>query len=316
MTETKELGKYEIIPSEKQLKAIADYMVKYKDNTNEVRFTIRQLLEDPIVAPHFGSISYLNGVVTYLSNEGWLDRTFLGRQGTPSHWNVYKLLSNLGNVTTREKAGRTRPKREEYEMKAAVQPEVEIVRKLTQEDNAETVILVGNNNQVLSELKGAMNDIIGYLQTFPAEITGHLNSIANKIEVTDENLIDNLRAQIETLQNEKAALVTKQEDIMKEVDGFMEEIDELTRAQKDWQKKEMDLSAEVQRLNTQLEEVGRNLNYNKHHIYRQRNFILDEVDRMINAPTWTFKQNSVNHRQTIESKLDEIMNEIGIDGNE
>jgi chromosome segregation ATPase len=161
-----------------------------------------------------------------------------------------------------------------------------------------------------------MNDIIGYLQTFPAEITGHLNSIANKIEVTDENLIDNLRAQIETLQNEKAALVTKQEDIMKEVDGFMEEIDELTRAQKDWQKKEMDLSAEVQRLNTQLEEVGRNLNYNKHHIYRQRNFILDEVDRMINAPTWTFKQNSVNHRQTIESKLDEIMNEIGIDGNE
>jgi hypothetical protein len=43
---------------------------------------------------------------------------------------------------------------------------------------------------------------------------------------------------------------------------------------------------------------------------------MDEVDRMINTPAWTMKQNSVNHRNTIESKLNEIMSEIGIDGNE
>src|SRR5437764_12200511 len=128
MTEVKELGKYEIIPSTAQLHAIKDYLNKYKDADNTIGFTVRMMFEDPIVSPYFGSISYLNGVITYLSNEDWLERTQLGRQGNPSTWNVTKLLDNLEDITTREKAGRTRPKREqeEFEMRAAVQPEVEI----------------------------------------------------------------------------------------------------------------------------------------------------------------------------------------------
>jgi hypothetical protein len=324
MTETKELGKYEIIPSSVQLNAIAEYFRKNQEKDGRIDFTIRMLFESPIAAPHFGSISYLNGVVTYLSNEGWLERLSTGHAGNPSTYNAKSFLDNLPKVVTREKAGRARPIREEYEMKAAVQPEVEIVRKLTQEDTVETKpvqqtptpAVTANNADVLRDLKGAMNDIIGYLQSFPAEMSGHLNSIAERIEVTDEKLVEKLRFQIKSLEQDNIELQNKNDEIMKEVDGFMEEIDALTEEKKSWEQKEMDLTEEVQRLNTQLEEVGRNLNYNKHHVYRQRNLIMDEVDRMINTPAWTMKQNSVNHRNTIESKLNEIMSEIGIDGNE
>lgn len=311
MTTTKELGKYEIIPSTAQLHAIKDYIEQNKDANGDIDFSTRMLFESSIVNPYFGSISYLNGVVTYLMNEDWLDRKVMGHAGVPSSWNVNKFLSNIENITTREKAGRSRPKREANEMKATVQPEVEVVRK-----SEETPAVSENNAAVMNELKNAMSEMMGYLQNLPIEMGGHLNSIANKLEATDENIINNLRAEIQSLKSEKIILENKQEEILKEVDGFMEEIDTLTNEKKDWEKKEMDLTNEVQRLNTQLEEVGRNSNYSKHAIYRQRNMIMDEVDRMINAPAWTMKQNSVAYRSSIESKLNEIMGEIGIDGNE
>jgi uncharacterized protein YoxC len=315
-TATKELGKYEIIPSTAQLHAIKDYIEKNKDAQGNIDFSTRMLFESDIVSPYFGSISYLNGVVTYLLNEDWLERTALGHAGIPSSWNVNHFLSNIENILTREKAGRTRPKREVTEVKAAVEPEVEIVRKPIIINSKETPAVSDNNASVMVELKNAMTEMVSYLQNLPIEMGGHLNSIANKLEATDENLIANLRAEISSLQNEKAEWKNKQEEVLKDMDGFMEEIDTLTNEKKDWEQKEMDLTNEVQRLNTQLEEVGRNNNYSKHHIYRQRNMIMDEVDRMINSPAWTMKQNSVAYRNSIESKLNEIMGEIGIDGNE
>jgi hypothetical protein len=114
MTETKELGKYEIIPSSVQLNAIAEYFRKNQEKDGRIDFTIRMLFESPIAAPHFGSISYLNGVVTYLSNEGWLERLSTGHAGNPSTYNAKSFLDNLPKVVTREKAGRARPIREEY----------------------------------------------------------------------------------------------------------------------------------------------------------------------------------------------------------
>jgi chromosome segregation ATPase len=315
MTETKELGKYEIIPSRGQLMAIAKYIEQNKDEKGHIDFSTRMLFESSIVSAQFGSISYLNGVITYLMNENWLDRIQMGHAGVPSSWNVNKFLNNLDEIVTREKAGRSRPKRESYEIKTAVQPEVEIVHKSPEKSVVETNATI-NNEAILKELKGAMNDIIGYLQSFPAEMSGHLHSIADRIEVTDENLITNLRTQMKSLQDENAGLKNKQEDIMKEVDGFMEEIDDLTNEKKNWEKEKMDLTAEVQRLNVQLEEVGRTVNYSKHSIYRQRNLIMDEVDRMVSAPAWTIKQKGIAYRTSIESKLNEIMSEIGIDSEE
>lgn len=316
MTAVKELGKYEIIPSTAQLHAIRDYIEKNKDENGNIDFSTRTLFESSIVNPYFGSISYLNGVITYLMNEDWLHRTVMGHAGVPSSWNVNKFLSNQENILTREKAGRSRPKREAIEMKATVQPEVEIIRKQLNEEEPEATAVSGSNAAVMNELKDAMSGIMDYLQNLPQEIGGHLSSIANKLESTDENLVNNLRTEIQGLKSEKILLENKQEDILKEVDGFMEEIDTLTNEKKEWEKKEMDLTNEVQRLNTQLEEVGRNSNYSKHAIYRQRNMIMDEVDRMINAPAWTMKQNSVAYRTSVETKLNEIMSEIGIDGNE
>lgn len=305
MTATKELGKYEVVPTTEQLMAIVEYFEKNTTATGRINFTQRQMLENPIVSEHFKSASYLNGVNTYLANEGFITKVEIGNRHMNSVWDVSKLLSSYDEIVTREKIGKVYPDRAETtgELILPENVEIEIIRNEDKVRPVEEVKVeapkkdVATNNQVVMEqLKGAIDDMMGYLQALPAEMSGHLRAISNQLELTDEARMAKLQEDYAALQQKHGSFQIKHENIV----STLEE-----------QKK--DLAEEVQRLKTELEEVRGKANYNTTHIVRQSNYILDEVDRMTNAPAWTIKQNKNHYRTSIETKLDAIMKEIGIE---
>jgi hypothetical protein len=310
MTATKELGKYEVVPTTDQLMAVVEYFEKNATSIGRVNFTQKQMFENPTVSEQVKSPSYLNGINTYLTNEGFIEKVQIGGRHNNSVWDVSKLLKDYDQVLTREKVGTIRPTREEDTGELILpqdKVEIEVVRTPQKEEVvAETVEekapeapkaeRATHNNEVMGQLKDAIDDMMGYLQALPAEMSGHLRGISNQLVLTDETQVAKLQEDYGKLQGEYGNFQVKHENVVNEL-----------KAQK------KDLEEEVQRLKTELEEVSGKANYNTHAIYRQRNLIMDEVDRMSNAPAWTIKQNKVNYRNSIETKLDTIMKEIGIE---
>jgi archaellum component FlaC len=292
MTQTKELGKYEIVPTLEQLMAVVEYFEKNSTDMGRINFTQSQMLNNPIIANHFNSPSNLNAVNTYLSNEGFIAKVETGARHLKSTWDVSRLIKEWDKVLTREVVGISRPKRNSNgDIILPSNVEVEVVRNTepapapaaVEKPVAEVKPPSSNdtdNTQVLNQLKEAMDEMVGYLQNLPVEMSGHLRSISNQLDLTDTNALENLQTEVGQLKAQKK-----------------------------------DLEDEVQRLKTELEEVSSKTNYNTHQIYRQRNLILDEIDRMITGPSWTIRQNGVTIRNGIEQKLDNIMKEIGIETN-
>jgi hypothetical protein len=80
-------------------------------------------------------------------------------------------------------------------------------------------------------------------------------------------------------------------------------------------KEKEDLKDEVSRLKEQLERASATPDYSEHYIYRQRNLIVDEVQRMLHAPAWSVKQNKEHYQKSVIEKLDNIMSHLGIKEN-
>lgn len=300
MSET-EVLKYQTIPSRQQLTAVTNYFKEFANTKGRVHFTQKHMFEHPIVAAYIKSPSFLNSVLSYLTTQGHIERIATGSRGLPSVWDVSKLLEASEKIPTREELGRTKPLASEM-YPVPVPPysiEVEVIRNETTSAHtgektehkiapkpAEPIQSTEvDNSAVLSELNEAMSDMLGYLQNLPAEMSGHLRGISDKLQLTDGKAIEKLKSQIEHLEEEKSS----------------------------FEKEKMDLRKEVQRLSDELEEASSKYQYNTHQIYRQRNLIMDEVDRMISSPSWSIRQNAPALRKSIETKLDEIMKEIGID---
>lgn len=282
-TETK--GKYQVVPSKEQLIAVVEYFKQNMTDKGRIHFTQRKMLEDKSIAKHFRSPSYLNGVNTYLANEGFIDKLDIGSRHTKSVWDVSKLVSDWQQVLTREQVG-TRPTPEKIQ-----NVKVEVISAKQEQKEAPQVQPV-NNTETIKELKGQIGDLIGYLQALPAEIGTNLNRITNKLDLADPSATQRLNEEVKELQGLNEELKTSVENVQAE---------------------KKDLEDEVQRLKSQLEEVSGKNNINTHQIYRQRNLIMDEVDRLISSPSWQIRQNKVNLRNSVENKLDIIMSEIGID---
>lgn len=80
-------------------------------------------------------------------------------------------------------------------------------------------------------------------------------------------------------------------------------------------KEKEDLKDEVSRLKEQLERASATPDYSEHYIYRQRNLIIDEVQRILHAPAWSVKQNKEHYQQSVIEKLDNIMSHLNIKQN-
>ena len=295
MSKTKPVEKYEVVPTLEQLMALVEYFQKYSEKDGNIYLTQKHMLKDPIITPYFGSSSYLNGVNSYLTNEGYINKISIGSRHQRTQWDVSRILNDWDNIPTREDVGHSRPTRDSNNQ--LVKTGVEVVRSNKEEPVASEEIIpeevetpdtpspepksestTQDNREVIHELKQTMSDMMGYLQNLPIEMGGHLQDVSNKLDLADANALTNLQKTNQDLEAQKK-----------------------------------DLSEEVQRLKTELEEVGGKVNYSKHQVYRQRNLIMDEVDRMINEPAWQIRKNKNIWRQSIEKKMDAIMKEIGID---
>lgn len=275
--------KYEIIPSQVQLEAVVKYFKTNANSKGRISFTQREMLEHPIIAPLFGSPSYLNGVLQFLAVEKFLEKIEVGSRGLPSVWDVNKLLLHINQVPTKETEGRTRPKRDAQleEVEVEVIPTKVEVKSPTP---PATQSIPAHNGQILEQIQSTMSDMLGYLQQLPTDMNAHLRHLSGQLELADPNAVTKLHATIEKQQAEKESLEVEKENLQKEIEGLKAELEEANKG-----------------------------TYNKHHIYRQRNLILDEIDRMIASPAWTIRSNATKWRTSIESKLDEIMSEVGID---
>lgn len=275
---TKVLGKYEIIPTTEQLMAVVEYFEKQADEAGNITFTQREMFEDPIVSAHYKSPSFLNGVNTYLTNEGYMDKIEVGTGRLKSHWNVAKLLKEWDKVKTREVLGVARPARSK---KKTVAPK-DVAIEVAITEPAPAPAADNPNTEVLAELRSTMEEMAGFLQKLPSEMGGHLSTISSKLDLVDSEALSKLQAENESLRAELA------------------------------QKKE-DFESEVQGLKTELEVVSSKSNYSIHSIYRQCNSVLDDVNKMIEGPAWAVKTNGPQIRKEIKDKLFAMMKELGVD---
>jgi len=270
-------GKFEFVPTKEQLHILVTYFKKHADKNGVVNATQRQMLEDPSVRSIANSPAYLTGFTTYFQNEGWITRL-----QTDSHhktaWDVNNILKNPEKVLTKEVVGLLKPRRDENN-ELIVKAKVEVVKEseATQVEADSIEEVSSEQINVMESLRSAVTDMQAYLQQLPEEMGGHLTKLSNKLDSTNPAIIKNLRQANVELLDEKN-----------------------------------NLEKEVKSLKAELEEASGKENYSRDAIYRQRNFILDEVDRALNLPAWNIKHNKNNIRNTIEKHLDNIMRELQI----
>ena len=277
-THSKEGTKYQIIPNREHLRAIVEYFTEFANPDGRIHFTQREMHESRIIGGRVGSHSFMNGVLSYLVDEGFITKIQSGSAGYRSIWDVSLLLAAPEEVKTREvMGGRSKPIRKDVPVSDV---EIEVIK----EETISAPEPSNNNGEVMVLLQRTMSDMVGYLQNIPTEMGVHLREIANKLEAsTDSHALSKLQDVVEKLNAEAQSFKAEKKD----------------------------LTDEVQRLKNELEEALSKPNYNIDKIYRQRNSIMDEIDRMLVAPAWTMKQNGMHIRNNIESKLDDIMQEAG-----
>ena len=130
----------------------------------------------------------------------------------------------------------------------------------------------GKNQEILNQIHQDIQNMIGFLRQLPGEMIGHLEKLSGQLQKVDDGTYDELREE--------------NEELRQEIDRLKKRIEYLMESA--------------------------NVTYNKHKIYRLRNMILDEFERVLVEPSWTLKKNSDYHRRFIQEKLDEIMDELGI----
>lgn len=276
---SKEGTKYQIIPNREHLRAIVEYFTEFANASGRIHFTQREMHQSNAIGGRVGSPSFMNGVLSYLVDEGFISKVQSGSAGHRSIWDVSLLLAAPEEVKTREVlGGRSKPVRKEVSVSDV---EIELIKD---EEVSPTPLLSDNNVEVMVLLQKTMADMVGYLQNIPTEMGGHLKEIASKLEAsTDSQALSRLQDVVEKLNAESESFKAEKKD----------------------------LTNEVQRLKNELEEALSKPNYNIDKIYRQRNSIMDEIDRMLVAPAWTMKQNGMHIRNNIETMLDHIMQEVG-----
>ncbi|MDK2600552.1 hypothetical protein QO179_23955 [Bacillus stercoris] len=282
MVETNSLKKYEIIPYRKQFNAIISFFKKFSDENGVVTFTHQQMFSDSIIKNEFSSLSYMSATLAYLSNEGYIKDLQVGSRHLPSICDVSKLLSEAKNIKTREELGYRKPKREWTEESSDDKVEIQVVKKVKEDTNHDTnQEQLSSNEEVLAEISNTVKDMTDYLKSLPSEFASTLNDLTGKLNLVDSNAISRLQDVIEGLNKEK-----------------------------------MDLQEEVQKVNAKLEEANQQGNYNKDDIYRQRNLMLDEIDRISTASSWELRKMQPHFRTYFIQKLNAIMEAIGLDTSE
>jgi hypothetical protein len=251
-------------------KELADKQHNYlKRPYGTVELMYKEMVEDEKIP--FERTNYISNIMTELQAKGLVERLRKGSRNFPSLWDVSKFIEQGP-----EGYYKLNPQAEFAASNETVeeQPkfEVELVKDEVREpeERAEYVVTKQDNRAVIEEINTNILGMISYLRDLPSEMTSQLNTLSNKLELADHNVILEL---------------TKEKE---------------------------DLKEEVSQLKEELERASATPDYSEHYIYRQRNLILDEVQRMLHAPAWSVRQNKDHYTNSIIEKLDNIMSHLGI----
>jgi hypothetical protein len=143
----------------------------------------------------------------------------------------------------------------------------------------------------------------------PVESTDEITEY--KVDKKDNNIV--LTQINESINDMVSYLQTLPTEMMSELKGLSKNLeladhDVIMQLTKDKE----DLKEEVSILKEELEKAQSTPDYSEHYIYRQRNLILDEVQRILHGPAWSIRQNKEHYNNSITEKIDNIMGHLDI----
>jgi hypothetical protein len=125
----------------------------------------------------------------------------------------------------------------------------------------------------------------------PSDVQEEIKSMISFFQDIPSQMISHLHGMIDALETKKA----KESITREEVDEIKEQVAKY--------------KSEIDMLSFQLKQA-KSKSFNSHRIVRYRNAILDEIERFMSAPGW--QKNPENFRKTINSNLNQILSEVGI----
>lgn len=293
MAKQKNTGKtntVEIVPTREQLMAMVSFLKEKVQPDGTAHFTHNDAMQNKEILEKLHSRTYVGGILSFLTNEGVIEKLQTGRRYNPTIWKVDALLDNPDGVRTREEVGKFRLVGRKPPEK---QLQVDVVKKdadlftaqetqrtsppieeLLHDEQAES-----NNEQTLNQLKDAIVQMTAHLQSLPNEMGSHLSSLSDKLEATtDTKALEDLQAKVKQVEQERD-----------------------------------DLRDELSTARGLISTLEQNAVSNTHQIYRKGSSILEMVDRMIKVPAWTLKQNGPTMRDEIRSDIEYILKQVGFE---
>lgn len=285
------MSTYIITPRKEQLESLQRYFKEEMKKQNHeqpgyVAFTYQGIM-DAEPGKYLKSMSYISTLLNFLADKGLATRIRKGHSAQPNLWDVSKFLEEgvpegmasisdpigpRGSVIAVENG---KPK---HQMKIEVaKPEAPVVQEEQMEMKAEVEEPADQsapeqNKEAIANLQGSIREMIGFVESLPKDITSELRALSDSLTLADPAIVDELKKENERLQGE------------------------------------------LKYTREQLEEAVKNAspNYSEHYIYRQRNLILDDVNRIMTSPAWSIRQNKNHYVNSITTKLDNMMKELKI----
>jgi hypothetical protein len=242
-----------------------------------------------------GTFNYASDVSTCLNTldtKGTIKKVRRGTSGTPSRWDVSEFIANDTAAPVELQVEKTKesvpaPKEivtEEPVFTTQLAPVSEPVTETTTEVVAEDT-RTDEETVTIGEVRETVRGMAEYLAETQREMIHELNRMVSRLTIVDPERVDALQAEILDIGIERDKLVTENRRLTTEAEAARAEAD----------KKEPEV------------------NINKHVIYRNRNQIMDEMERWINIPGWQKQSKAEHFRKTISAKLAEIMREAGVE---
>lgn len=173
-------------PSKKNFEELASYLKKLADEQGDkhgkygiVELTYQDILDNTGLKETISNAPRLSGFFSYLRENNYVTRVRRGTRLEKALWDVNNLIS---------------PNQTE-------QPELEVVDHSSSELNHTEDSI--SNDELLKQIHNSISDMIGYLQTLPIEMGGHLKHLTEKLDATAfEQQKKQLETRISTLEFE------------------------------------------------------------------------------------------------------------------
>ena len=285
--------KFFVIPSADQLVTLVDFYQQITDKDGVVSYKQKEVIDAKKLHPYIASMTALNGIVSYLRNEGYVEKlNGLGGRGRGTTLQVSNLLENWDKVPTKESRNKGTRAKEELPRSPQERVVVEVLpQNITVKKEQKPVERQNNpkvmnkNDEILVTLNNSILDMITYLREMPSEMSGHLYNISNQLELTDPEIVNKLQADKEALAQKLAAVKIE----------LSAEKQEKEKAIADLQKQlESASNKPIDTTMTELHAIA----------------VLDEVDRILSVPGWTLLSNGPSYREKIKVILDEMIADL------